>query len=863
MALEQPPKWPLKFLRWFCKEESIDEIEGDLTEMFYKRAAYSRFKAQCFFIWNVTRSCRRINQKSVHLPFWTLSFVQTIRFLKRDGIYSVLNALSLIIGFMITILFVWYAEEELSYDQFHTKKDRIFRVSFNQYMDLGAYATTSYPVGPTLKQDFPEVEAMTRLGSAGRMPVRNEDKAFFEKVKFADEDFFKVFDFPLLLGDSKNALKSHNQVVISESLAEKYFPDQNPMGKQLIIGSDGWYDAEITGVYQDMPVNSHFRVDIILSYETLYHRYNWMRTLWQQMPGNYTYVLLNQESSVSDLASKLPEIRERYVSELDPGKYDLKLIPLEKIHFYEGLYNENSSNRSFEGIVTFGLVVLLILLIATINFSNITSSRYLTRIKEVGVRKVLGADRSQLLLQLLFQSFLLAGFSMILAWVLIIVALPITNELAVKEFDHFYLLRPITIIVSVTLILSVTLIVAIIPAIKVSAMSFLKPPYGGLLQSKNRSYHKSSMLLFQYLATFFLMVSSIVIYQQLTFMEGQVDRGETARLVIPINDKVSDDIQILQESLNQYSFISGVAASSHVPSFYGDSWPVRYGVDAVPVQTENFVITDDYLNVMSYEVLAGRPLDSQIQTDVEAGFLVNQTCVELLGFGSLEEAIGKTIFFGSDEPKKGKIVGVVEDFHFESFQERIIPALFQFQPYDWMDYKFLVVEASAQESLNVISVVEKEIAKIDPNWVVESNFYEDHFIGRFIKETAQGKLTIILTFIAILLTCLGQVGLILHFVVSRQKEMAVRKVLGATVRQLWVLMTRSYFGLMLLAIVLAVPICTYLLNQWLNKFYYRIELGPEPFLMAGVMACIIVISVISGIALKSANQNPVENLSEE
>ncbi len=863
MALTRPPQWPMRFLRWFCKEESIDEIEGDLTEMFYKLADHSLFKARCFFIWNVIRSCRRVNQKGIRMPFWTLSLVQTWRFLKRDGIYSVLNALSLVIGFMITILFVWYAEEELSYDQFHTKKDRIFRVSFNQYMDLGAYATTSYPIGPALKQDFPEVEAMTRLGSAGRMPVRNEDKAFFEKVKLGDEDFFKVFDFPLVLGDPKTALKSHNQVVISESLAQKYFPDENPMGKQLIIGSDGLYNSEITGVYKDMPVNSHFRVDIILSYETLYHHYSWMGTLWQQMPGNYTYVLLNQESKADDLASKLPEIRERYVPELEPGKYDMKLIPLEKIHFYEGLYNENSSNRSFEGVVTFGLVVLLILLIATINFSNITSSRYLIRIKEVGVRKVLGADRFQLLLQLLFQSFLLAVLSMALAWVFMVVAMPITNDLAVKEFDHFYFLRPITLIVSFLLIIGVTLIVAIIPAIKVSAMSFLKPQNGSLLQSKNRSYHKSSMLLFQYLATFFLMVSSIVIYQQLTFMEGKIDRGESARLVIPINDKVSDDIEVLHEALKRYSFISGVAASSHVPSFYGDSWPVRNGMDAIPVQTENFVITDDYLNVMSYKLLAGRPLNSQLQTDIDAGFLVNQTCVEMLGFESLDDAVGKTIFFGSDEPKKGKIVGVVEDFHFESFKERINPALFQFQPYDWMDYKFLVVEASAHESLNVISVVEKEIAKIDPNWVVESDFYEDHFMDRFIKETAQGKLTTILTFIAILLTCLGQIGLILHFVVSRQKEMAVRKVLGATIRQLWVLMTKSYFGLMWLAIALAIPICTYLLNQWLDEFYYRIELGPEPFVIAGAVACFIVISVISGIALKSASQNPVESLSEE
>lgn len=863
MSLTNPPKWPMRFLRWFCKENSIDEIEGDLFEMFQKRAEISVFKARCYFFWNVFRSFRRTHFKKAHRPYWTISFTQTFRFLRRDGIYSLLNAFSLTIGFIVALLFVWYAEEELSYDQFHQQKDHIYRVSFDQYMDLGAYATTPYPVGPALKMDFPEVKAMTRVGGVGRLPVRYGEKAFFEKIKLADEDFFLMFDFPLISGDPKMVLMEHNQIVISERLAKKYFLDENPIGKQLVIGSDGLYDARISGVFKDIPANSHIEAEIILSYATLYHHYDWMGKLWQQMPGNYTYVRLNQESNAIELEEKLTQIRERYVPGLERGDYKMKLIPLKQVHFYEGLYNENSSNKRKGGLITFGLVVALVLFIATINFTNLISSRYLTRIKEVGIRKVLGAGRFHLLVQLLFQSFLLAVFSWVFSLIIIGVTFPIVNELAAKSFEFSYLLRSTTWITSLALIVSVTMLAAIIPAIKVSAMGFLKTSKEGILKTSKRSFKQSTLLLFQYLAAFFLMVSSIVMYQQLNFMEEKVDRGESSRIVIPINDKISDGMSVLEESLDAYSFISSVAASSHVPSFYGDSWPVRTAMESTPIQTENFVITEDYLQVMSYKLLAGRSLNGHLQTDIDASFMVNETSVEMLGFLTIADAIGQTIFFGSDEPKKGKIVGVVEDFHFESFRDKISPALFQFQPYDWMDYKFLVLKVPEHQVINAIEAVEKEIRKMDPDWVVEADFYEDHFKKRYLKETAQGKLATSLTLVAILLTCLGQVGLILHFVVSRQKEMAVRKVLGATIGQLWVMMTKSYFGLMLLAIVLAVPLCTYLLNSWLNEFYYRINLGPGPYFIAAGMACFIVISVISVIALKSARKNPIESLSEE
>jgi putative ABC transport system permease protein len=349
----------------------------------------------------------------------------------------------------------------------------------------------------------------------------------------------------------------------------------------------------------------------------------------------------------------------------------------------------------------------------------------------------------------------------------------------------------------------------------------------------------------------------------LNFLESRIDVEEDERIVIPINASLGNDIELLQASLDAYPGIRATAASSHVPSFYGDSWPVRRSLEDTPVQTENFVVTPEYPKVMAYRLLAGRMLNGDLQSDVDGGFVLNETCIAMLGFDSNEEAIGQTVYFGNDQPKQGKVIGVVKDFHFDSFREKIGPALFQFKSYDWMDYKFLVVKVPASEALNAIKSVETEIAKIDPDWVVEASFFGDHFKGRYLQETNQGKLATSLTLVAIMLTCLGQIGLILHYVLSRQKEMAIRKVLGATVQQLWRMMTRSYVLLMGVSITLAAPVSLYFLTEWLNSFYYRITLGPKPFILATLAAGFIVLGVITSVALNAAKKNPVQSLSEE
>ena len=359
------------------------------------------------------------------------------------------------------------------------------------------------------------------------------------------------------------------------------------------------------------------------------------------------------------------------------------------------------------------------------------------------------------------------------------------------------------------------------------------------------------------------MVSSMVMYEQLLFLESRLDLGDEERIVVPINKSLSEDMKVLQAALEAYPSILITGASSHVPSFYGDSWPVRRSLEDTPVQTENFVITEDYPEVMSYQLLAGRMLRGDLQSDIDGGYVINETCATMLGFDSYEEAIGQTLYFGSDEPKKGKIIGIAKDFHFDSFREKISPALFQFQPYEWMNYKFLVMKVPVHEAVQAIEAVETEIGKIDPDWVIDASFFEDHFKQRYLQETNQGKLATSLTLIAIILTCLGQIGLILHYVLSRQKEMAVRKVLGATVRQLCSMMTRSYVLMMGLSITLAIPICIYFLTEWLSTFYYRIPLGPKPFVLATIGAGFIVISVITSVALNAARKNPVESLAEE
>ncbi|WP_416864444.1 MAG: ABC transporter permease [Imperialibacter sp.] len=868
MNVVRPPKYPLCFLRWFCREDYLDEIEGDLIELFEKRAEKSPKKARRRFVWDVMKSFRLRNlKKRVITPnlFYNLSFRQSLRYIAREKGYSLLNFTSLAIGALFFILFAWYAVEESSFDSFHSNRTNIYRLAFGEYLDLGPYATTSYPIGPAVRKDFPEVQFMSRFGSNGRLTVRNGDAAFFETVNSADADFFKMFDFELLQGNPETVLEAPNSVVISETLARKYFKDEDPLGKKLTIGSSGNYDSQVTGVFRDVPSHSQLQFELVMSYSTLEKLYSWLSDLWQQMPGNYTYVALYPGTDVPGFEAKLDMIKQSYVSDIERGDYKLTVTPFADVHFQEGLNRELDTKGSRSSLLMFGVIALTVLLVSVFNFVNLISSRYLVRLREMGIRKVMGASRSGLVLQLLFQAFLVVAFSLIIACVLLVLFLPLFNDLTGKDFTPEWLLQKETVVTVVVLLAVCTLGAGIVPALGITGMTPVQSLKSNKVVEAGRwRAGKSLMLIFQYAVSVLLLVGSIIIFRQLQFVESSIEgSSEAGTLVIPLNSGLAEKFDLLKSELVRHPSVLDVGASSHVPGFYGDSWPVRLSPGSDPLQTENFVITGNYLDLMSYQIVAGRQLNESLASDKQAGFVVNETCARMLGFNSPESAIGQTIFFGSEELKEGKIIGIAKDFHFESFKEKIAPALFQFSPYDWMGYNFLVVQAKTSDVLEVISAIEEEVGKLDQQWVVDAKFFDEHFKKFHLEEIRQGKLSTVFAVVAIILSCLGQLGLLVNGTLSRRKEIAIRKVLGARVSQLWYLMTEGYVRLFVVALIFALPLAWYLSMKWLDSFAYHISPGPWPFLAATLVSGLILMTIVSVVTIRSAIANPVNSLMDE
>ncbi len=860
-----PPKLWLRILRWLCREDYLEEIEGDLLELFEKRLQVRSSKASLMFAFDVLRSMRMSNLKRPKTISWShLSLKKSWRSISRQGRYSVLNGLNLTIGATFFLLFAMYARQEFAYDHFHSNADRIYRVSLREFLELGAYATTSYPIGPALLEDFPEVEAMTRFGTIGRQKVNFGEHTFFEEVRVADADFFKIFDFHLIAGNAANALTAPNSVAISESIAAKYFGDKNPIGKVLRIGTSEAYHSTITAVFEDFKPFSQIQAQVIVSYSTQHKLYSWLSDLWQQMPSNYTYILLHGNASPAHLTEKLGTFQSTYVADLERGGYLPFLIPLTDVHFYEGLQNELGTNSKWSSLWTFALIALVVLAIGIFNYVNLSVSRNLLREREMGVRKVLGAGRKTLISELLLEAALLAGGALAIAVAVGIAVLPFFNSMASTNFVWQEILTADLIGLIGLLWLVITFSAGLTPAAILSKVN-ARDALGGRTTSGHMrgSGIRSVFLAFQYSATICLLIFSLVIFKQLKFVNESIwPSEERINLVMPLSAQLADKYEVLSQQLESQLTVKAVAASSHVPGYYGDSWPIRLGEHAVPVQTENFVVSANYLDVMPYELLAGRFLSVRLRSD-SASFVINETAVRHLGFSTVAEALGQTIYFGGDNRKQGKIIGVTKDFHFESLHHEIQPAVFQFSPYSWMKYNFLVVSVTKQDISAAIEVIEEQVARLDPAWLVETSVFSENFKKLHLTELRQGKLAAVFSAVAVILGCLGQFGLLMHSALSRKKDFAIRRVLGAGIKQIWRLLAGSYLRYFLVAILVGLPIAWIFSTRWLQAFAYRTEVGFDSVLVGVTISVFVLLVTVTLVTSNAVQVNPVQNLKDD
>ncbi len=795
----------------------------------------------------------------------------TIRNIKKYKIYSFINIAGLVIGLTAAIVISIYIFNEISYDKYHENAERIFRIgTFGEFGGSGfTLGSTNFVAGPTLKRDYPEVENSVRLRRfTDETPVTLNGKRYIEKyVIYADPSFFDIFTFNMLEGNPGSALEKPYSVVLTKTVAEKYFNDEQPIGKSLKI-SDNENLFTVTGVVEDVPKNSHFTFNMLCSFESMREQVGAQMERWMGDFQNYTYILLHKGADYQKLEAKFPALIQENIGELlaaTNGKLELFLQPLNRIYLYSNTLNEIDKSGDIRYVYIFSGIAFLILLIACINFLNLSTARAETRSKEVGVKKVHGAKKSQLIFQFLCESFFLTVLAIIITLVLISTLWPIIHQYTGLEGSVFF--DNIVLFVGglIVLILFIGLTAGSYPAFYLSAF---QPNY--ILKyakiGKQRSHFRNTLVVVQFVISIALIGCTFIILSQLHYIQNKkLGFKKDNIVVVPFDYKASTrSVESLKNDLLVRPDILSVATTSDIPGqfaaranvFVPEGFTTK---DAPLVSAIN--VDHDYLKTMKLELIAGRNFSDEFPSDQNNSILVNESAVKRFGW---ENAIGKKITeLTANNPTK-TVIGVVNDFHYAPLYFEIDPLIIENEE-DSEDHRinyFLVSIAPTDinKSIDYIqSILENENSLIP----YEFFFLDDEFNNIYHSEMRLSRIFSYFTTIAILLACLGLFGLAAYTAEQRTREIGIRKVLGATVNSIVFMLTREFIKWVLLANIVAWPIIYYAMNKWLQNFAYHINMSWWIFVLSGMMALVIALLTVSYQAVRVATANPVESLRYE
>jgi putative ABC transport system permease protein len=790
--------------------------------------------------------------------------------IKHKG-FSAINIAGLAIGIACSILILVFVAHELSYDTFHDKADRTYRVAVRASIG-DTKINQTYSSSETFRrllEDFPEIEVGVKFLNLGRTPIRLGDKTFFESQFFAvDETFFDVFTFPLIQGDPKTALKNPNSMVVTKDSALKYFGSVDAVGK--ILRADfsygpGSVDFEITGVSENVPANSHFHYDLLASSETFPSFIN--NTGWTS--NNFiTYVVLKEGTTQEWFDEQLKAFTrkhmggERFDTWIAKGNsWEYFLQPLTKIHLTSDLNGEFEANGNETYVYIFSVLSIIILLIACINFMNLSTAKSSLRAKEVGMRKVVGSGKSRLVLQFLNESIVLSYIALAIGVILAIVLLPLSDNLIGRPIE----IRYFNTLGMIPLLLALGLIVGIIsgsyPAFFLSSFKPIAALKGNKTSGKTGSWLRNILVIAQFTISIFLIIGTLVVNQQLKFFQNKklgFDKEQV--LVISNPGSLGDKTIPFKEDLRKQPDVINVSGSTTLP---GQSFSnFGFGAEGVDEQfTLNLCICDyDFLDTLKIDMARGRFFSKEFTTDSHAAVL-NEKAAELLGW---EDPIGKRINNWSRNRGDFVVIGVIKDYHYESLHQEIRPqALFLSTGYYTRVESFISVRLNTANISETIGRIENAWKTFAPQTPFQYSFLDKDYENLYINERQTRQLFSVFSFLAIFIACLGLFGLASFIADQKTKEIGIRKVLGASVVKIVKNLNGSFLKWVLIANLMAWPIAWFAMNRWLENFAYRIGLSWWMFVLAAVLAVIISLITVSFQTVKAALKNPIESLRYE
>jgi len=789
----------------------------------------------------------------------------TFRNLWSQKFYSLINIAGLSIGITACILVALYIRQDLKYDTFNTNARQIYRVGFSVcHSGVRSYhAQTPALMGPTLKEKFPEIRKMTRLYFSGRDLVAIGDKKFFQDgIAYADSTIFDVFSFQALAGDSRQFFSRPNSMVLTETTARKYFGMGNPVGKTIMI--DNKYRFEVTGVIKDVPVNSHFRFEFLADYSSLKDQPegNYIPQ-WGTIFGSYTYILAEKGFDLLAFEKKATKLIKTYADVSNEG-LTVALTPLTDIHLKSHLGDEIEENSSVSRIYILTSIAFFVLLLACINFVNLSTARSSKRNMEIGMRKAFGAVRGQLILQFLGESVLFSMIAFILSLITVFLVMPFFSMAAGTTVEfNFSGSWPVYLLMAV-LALAVGILAGLYPSFYFSSFQV-----SGIIKDKISSDHRKisvsflrkGLVILQFAISIVLIAGTIAVNLQLRYLRNyNMGFDKEYMIVVPVHQQISDRYATIKNELKNIPGVIRVTAGLGAPvcgsKFGTECRPngVNNPKGSFPIEVNS--VDYDYMDHFGVKLLAGRNFSNAFQTDFPDAMIVNEKMVRMLGFKNPQEAIGKSYALSLNDFKP-RIIGVISDFNSNSLHDEMMPQVFLTNP-DW--FRAIILKVTSNNISSTLGKVKERWTGFFPQYPFEYRFLDETIGKLYRSEEKYAQVILVFSTVALFIACLGLLGLASFVTEQRKKEIGIRKVQGAATGNIIRLISGDFLVLVLIANIIAWPVAYYFLNKWLLDFAYRIALNIWIFICAGGLAFLIALLTVSFQATKAALANPAVSL---
>ncbi|GAB5518917.1 MAG: ABC transporter permease [Rhodothermales bacterium] len=855
-----PPRWAAWLLRHLRLRGDEDILLGDFEEEFhYLRHQHGLSYARRWYVRQVLVSLPGFTDQLIR---WSSSMLKNYllvaaRAFRKHPLYASINVLGLALALACSLTILLFVADERSFDTFHVNGDQLYRLE-RIAMNDGRSSFTDGPTGPAMAAAFPEIQSATRLSKSAHLLRRGDYQAYGDEIAYADSTFLQMFSFDVLQGDRATILSAPNSIVLTAAMASKYFGDQNPVGQTMVM--DNATELVVTGVLADIPSNSHYTFDALAPFSMLVQSNTWLERFGSI--GTQTYVLLMPQAHPSDLATAFADFAEN-----NPvWTKEFYLRPITDIHLYSNVY-ELESQGDINTVYLFSAIALFILLLACINYVNLSTARSAQRMKEVGMRKVLGADRVQLLFQFLGESILMTALALGLALVLVLVFLPGINGLMGRELSLAPLVEGRGLFLLMGGILIIGTAAGLYPALHLARFRPAQVLKRTIHRPGRTSRFRQALVVTQFAVSITLIVATLVIGQQLQYMQQQdlgFDQEQIVTLPLRDGSLVTESSETLKERLlSDPQVMHATVTNSGVdaPISSGPVAASQFGERDASSPVHGYVFADpEFQPTLGLDVIAGESLWPEREGRPNTDVLITRQAVTTLGWSAPEEAIGQTISATISDGLL-TVVGVVDDFHTASLHRSVRPMIVFGNAIPRNGKLMLrLAPGSPQAALSRFETIWNEVL---PEWPFEYEFLDDHLQQRYEQDQQEAALYRSFAALALFIACLGLFGLAAFMAQQRTKEIGVRKVLGASVRQIVLLLSREFSLLVGVAVLVAIPVAYTLMDRWLEDFAYRIEVPWTAFAMAALLAFGIAALTVSYHAVHAARRNPVRSLRSE